>query len=50
MYTDVGTDVAGEMELFVDTLAQCKTCHKAGVAAVEMLAVSFFTITFLDCD
>ncbi|EKM83435.1 hypothetical protein AGABI1DRAFT_123764 [Agaricus bisporus var. burnettii JB137-S8] len=35
---DSGTDVAGEMELFVDTLAQCKTCHKAGVAAVEMLA------------
>jgi hypothetical protein len=44
---DVGTDVAGEMELFVDTLKECKTCHKAGVAAVEMLAVSIFIIPFL---
>ncbi|KAF9452520.1 hypothetical protein P691DRAFT_804257 [Macrolepiota fuliginosa MF-IS2] len=35
---DSGTDVAGEMELFVDTLKECKICHKAGVAAVEMLA------------
>ncbi len=35
-----GTDVAGEMELFVDTLKPCNTCYKAGVAAVEMLAVS----------
>ncbi|KXN83569.1 hypothetical protein AN958_01134 [Leucoagaricus sp. SymC.cos] len=35
---DSGTDVAGEMELFVDTLKECRVCHKAGVAAVEMLA------------
>lgn len=36
----IGTDVAGEMALFVDTLKPCHTCYKAGVAAVEMLAVS----------
>lgn len=40
LYSFIGTDVAGEMELFVDTLKECKVCYKAGVAAVEMLAVS----------
>lgn len=43
MYTS-GTDVAGEMELFVDTLEGCKICHKAGTAAVEMLAVSMISV------
>ena len=33
------TDVAGEMDALPDTLHDCKTCHKACVAAVEMLAV-----------
>ena len=33
------TDVAGEMHALTDTLRDCKTCHKACVAAVEMLVV-----------
>lgn len=33
------TDVAGEMDALTDTLRDCKACHKACVAAVEMLAV-----------
>jgi len=33
------TDVAGEMDAVTDILRDCKTCHKACVAAVEMLAV-----------
>jgi len=32
------TDVAGEMDALTDTFADCKTCHKACIAAVEMLA------------
>ncbi|KJA25990.1 hypothetical protein HYPSUDRAFT_133620 [Hypholoma sublateritium FD-334 SS-4] len=32
------TDVAGEMDALTDTLRDCKICHKACVAAVEMLA------------
>lgn len=33
------TDVAAEMDALTDTLRECKICHKACVAAVEMLAV-----------
>jgi len=32
------TDVAGEMDTLTDTFADCKACHKACIAAVEMLA------------
>ncbi|PPQ63512.1 hypothetical protein CVT24_004740 [Panaeolus cyanescens] len=32
------TDVAGEMGALTDTLSECKTCQKACIAAVEMLA------------
>ena len=33
------TDVAAEMDTLTDTFRECKICHKACVAAVEMLAV-----------
>jgi len=33
------TDVAGEMDALTDTFHDCKTCHKACVAAVDMLTV-----------
>jgi len=33
------TDVAGEMDALTDTFRDCKTCHKACTAAVEMLEV-----------
>ena len=36
------TDVAGEMDALTETFADCKTCHKACVAAVDMLAVRGF--------
>ncbi|KAF8971534.1 hypothetical protein BDZ97DRAFT_1651201 [Flammula alnicola] len=32
------TDVAGEMDALTNTFQDCKTCHKACIAAVEMLA------------
>ncbi|KAF9535530.1 hypothetical protein CPB83DRAFT_841924 [Crepidotus variabilis] len=32
------TDVAGEMDALTDTFQDCKMCHKACTAAVEMLA------------
>ncbi|KAF8168303.1 hypothetical protein B0H34DRAFT_55042 [Crassisporium funariophilum] len=31
------TDIAGEMDTLTGTLSDCKTCHKACIAAVEML-------------
>jgi len=41
-FNDLVTDVAGEMDALTDTFADCKTCHKACIAAVEMLAVRSF--------
>lgn len=41
------TDVAGEMDALTDTFADCKACHKACTAAVEMLAVRDFSISVL---
>ena len=36
------TDIAGEMATIMQELPRgCKDCHKACVAAVEMLAVGF---------
>lgn len=44
-----GSDIAWEMRVLVKTFQDCKTCQKACVAAVDMLAVSFKVVNaFID--
>jgi len=42
---EAATDVAAEMGSLQQELSSCKTCHTACIAAVEMLAVSLFSMT-----
>lgn len=40
------TDVAGEMDALTDTFRDCRACHKACEAAVDMLAVRLAYVSY----